>query len=326
MNNSLTSMTREYLSLPRDERAVKCCRDVWVTYPYAVAATECVKALVAWPRVTCNPSMTLVGSPGVGKSRLAQRWRDESFAGKKGWVGKVLYIDMSNRKSGLDLEKRLLQALGNLERGRAYTLSARDYTEAQEAVRRLNIRAVIFDEIHGLQKRMSKQRLHNTLEALKGFTNPEWGLNVILCGIEELTELLAEDEQIQSRFGLRTVTLPDWKNNNIFASFVASFMCYMPLKGFSEVTSKEFLDELHKLAQLSNSTNKKAGRNSYNAKLGSPLRAIIDILKEACRHAVICGDECIDVGSIKDARARLEGDVDIQALLLQHQRVVLDGE
>jgi len=265
--------------------------------------------------------MAVVGSPGVGKSRLAQRWRDESFAGKIGWAGNVLYIDMSNRRSGLDLEKRLLQELGKLIRGRAYTLSARDYTEAQEEVRRLNIRAVVFDEIHGLQKRMSQQRLHNTLEALKGFAGPEWGLNIILCGIEELTELLEKDEQIESRFGLRTITLPDWKNDNIFASFVASFMCHMPLMDVSEVTSADFLDELYNLAQPTNSARKKArGENYKGVESGSSLRAIIDIMKEACRYAVISGEEYIDVGSIKSARARFKGEVDIQTLLLQHQR------
>lgn len=321
MNNSLTPTTRQYLSLPREERAIKCCRDVWISHPYAVMATECVKALVAWPRVACNPSMAVVGSSGVGKSRLAQRWRDESFAGKTGWAGKVLYIDMSNRKNGLDLEKRLLQELGKIVRGRAYTLSARDYTEAQEAIRRLNIRAVVFDEIHGLQKRMSQQRLHNTLEALKGFTNPEWGLNVILCGIEELTELLAEDAQIESRFGLRTITLPNWENNNIYKSFVASFMCQMPLMDESDVTSSVFLDELYTLAQLDGSKNKKARGKKYNAvEAGSSLRAIIDILKEACRYAVDSGEEYIDVASIKSARARLSGDVNFQELLLLHQR------
>ncbi|VVO62028.1 hypothetical protein PS847_00849 [Pseudomonas fluorescens] len=323
MNDSLTSMAREYLSLPRNERAVKCCRDVWITHPYAVGATECVKALVGWPRVASNPCMAVVGSPGVGKSRLAQRWRDESFAGKAGWAGKVLYIDMSNRKSGLDLEKRLLQELGKLVRGRAYTLSARDYTEAQEAVRTENIRAVVFDEIHGLQKRMSEQRLHNTLEALKGFTGPEWGLNVILCGIQELKDLLEEDEQIESRFGLRSLTLPDWKNDNIFASFVASFMCHMPLREVSEVTSEEFLSELYGLARLTNPPDKKNRRKAYEGgQPGSSLRAIIDIMKEACRYAVVTGEESIDVGSIKSARARLKGDVDVQELLLLHQRAL----
>jgi hypothetical protein len=206
-------------------------------------------------------------------------------------------------------------------RGRAYTLSSKDYAEAQEAVRRLNIRAIVFDEIHGLQKRMSQLRLHNTLEALKGFTNHEWALNIILCGIAELQDLLEEDDQIQSRFGLRTITLPDWQNDNVFASFVASFMCQMPLMDTSEVRSDVFLNELYELARAvkpsrRSSREKKAGR----APAGISLRAIIDILKEACRYAVVSGEEYIDVRSIKSARARLKGDVDLQSLLILHQR------
>ena len=321
MNSTLTAMAQEYLSFPREERAIKCCRDVWISHPYAIVATECVKDLVAWPRVSCNPSMAVVGASGVGKSRLAQRWSEESFAGKPGWAGKVLYIDMSNRKSGLDLEKRLLQKLGELVRGRAYTLSSRDYTEAQEAVLKLNIRAVVFDEIHGLEKRMSQQRLHNTLEALKGFTNPEWGLNVILCGIGILTDLLEADEQIESRFGLRKIKLPSWQNDNIYESFVVSFMCQMPLMEESDVRSPVFLKKLYTLAKLDSAKNKKPRDKSFTeTESGSSLRAIIDILKEACRYAVLSGEECIDVVSIEAAKDRLGAKVDYQEILLKHQR------
>lgn len=314
MNDYLTPLAREYLLLPKDDRAAMCCRDVWISHPYGIAATECVKQLVAWPRVRDNPGMALVGSPGVGKSRLAQRWSEDSFAGKKGWAGKILYIDLSNRKNILDLEKRLLQELGMVVRGRAYTMSAKDFAEAQAAVRRMDIRAVIFDEVHGLDRRMSKTRLHNMFEALKGFTNQGWGLNVILCGINELTDLLVQDEQIASRYALRTVTLPDWNNDSIYASFVLSFMYNIPLQYPSDVRSPQFLKGLYELACPS------AASRSKGKALKSPLRTIIDILKEACRYAVLSGEEYIDLLSIQKAKARLKGEVDALALLMKHQR------
>lgn len=327
MNDHLTKKTREYLLLPPEERALQCYRDVWVPHPYGIALTECAKLLVSLPRVKANPGMAVVGAPGVGKSRLAQRWSEESFSDNGGWAGKVMYIDLSNRKKGVDLEKRFLQELGMIVRGKAYTFSPMDYAEAQQAVRRLNIRAVIFDEAHGLDRRMTSQRLHNMFEALKGFSNHAWGLNVILCGILELRDMLEIDDQIQSRYGHRTTELPEWENDNLLASFIASFMCYMPLQLPSDVSSTIFRDELYSLASPANSGAKTQDGKKYRARgKKSSLRTMVDILMEACRYAIVSGEEYIDIVSIKTAVARLSGKINApqaQALLIQNARVTL---
>ncbi|WP_122693379.1 TniB family NTP-binding protein [Pseudomonas viridiflava] len=324
MNDHLTKKTREYLLLPPEERALLCYRDVWVPHPYGVALTECAKLLVSLPRVKANPGMAVIGASGVGKSRLAQRWSEESLSDTGGWAGKIMYIDLSNRKKGVDLEKRFLQDLGMIARGRAYTFSAKDYAEAQQAVRRLNIRAVIFDEAHGLNLRVTSQRLHNMFEALKGFPNQDWGLNVILCGIEDLREMLDIDDQIQSRYGHRTTELPEWKNDNLLASFIAAFMCYMPLQLPSEVSSTIFLDKLYSLASPANFEKKIQEGKKYRARSkNSSLRTMVDILREACRYAIVSGEEYIDVVSLQTAADRLMGKADAQALLIQSARVTL---
>ncbi|MNJ07445.1 Bacterial TniB protein [compost metagenome] len=326
MNDHLTKATREYLLLPRHERSLLCYRDVWVPHPYGIALTECAKLLVSLPRIKSNPGMAVIGAPGVGKSRLAQRWSEESFSDKGGWEGKVMYIDLSNRKKGVDLEKRFLQELGFVVRVKAYTFSAKDYADAQEAVRRLNIRAVIFDEAHGLDRRMTAQRLHNMFEALKGFSHESWGLNVIVCGIPALKDLLEIDEQIESRYIHRTTELPEWRNDNLLASFVAAFMCYMPLQRPSEVSSKIFLEKLYELAQPAPYTGSRAGKKNRARSKHSSLRTMIDFLREACRYAVISGEEFIDVVSITNAAARMQGIANPQALLIQNARASLASE
>ncbi|WDU65024.1 TniB family NTP-binding protein [Pseudomonas poae] len=324
MNDHLTRKTREYLLLPPEERALLCYRDVWVPHPYGTALTECAKLLVSLPRVKANPGMAVIGAPGVGKSRLAQRWSEESSSDKGGWAGKVMYIDLSNRKKGVDLEKRFLQELGMIVRGKAYTFSPRDYAEAQQSVRRLNIRAVIFDEAHGLDRRVTSQRLHNMFEALKGFSNQDWGLNVILCGTNELQDMLELDDQIQSRYGHRTTELPEWEKDNLLASFIASFMCYMPLRLPSGVSSTLFRDKLYELALPARVGAKTQKGKKFRARSKcSSLRTMIDILKEACRHAVISGEEYIDVVSLQTAADRLHGKADAQALLIQNARITM---
>lgn len=50
---------------------------------------------------------------------------------------------------------------------------------------------------------------------------------------------------------------------------------------------------------------------------------MVDILREACRYAIVSGEEYIDVVSLQTAADRLMGKADAQALLIQSARVTL---
>lgn len=206
----LSPGTRKLLDLPPSERALKCARDIWVNYPAAGVAANMVKHLASLPRRMSNPGLALIGSPGVGKSYLAQRWEKECVKPGSGWQGRVIYIDMSEETESSDVEKRFLQVIGELYRGQAFNSSHQDYLAAIRAVKALNIRVVVFDEIRDLQERLTKARVKKCLSALKGFSGRNWQLNVVVVGVSLLSEMLEGDDQLATRYALRKMELPNW--------------------------------------------------------------------------------------------------------------------
>ncbi|MBD8666343.1 TniB family NTP-binding protein [Pseudomonas lurida] len=319
----LSAATRKLLDLPASERALKCARDIWVNYPAAGVATNMVKHLASLPRCASNPGLALIGSPGVGKSYLAQRWESESVKPGAGWPGRVIYIDMSEETSSLDVEKRFLQVIGVLYRGQPFNSSHQDYLAAIRAVKALNVRVVVFDEIRDLQEILTKARVKKCLAALKGFAGRNWQLNVVVVGISGLAEMLDGDDQLSTRYALRKMNLPDWSYGvrpdgsadiiaEVFQAMILGVMCYMPLKGQSDVESYEFLSNLQMLAASKLSTT--LGRNVC------PLRSVMDLVRESCMQAIWSGEERIDAQSLKRTKERMLGNFDTDQYIEQYSR------
>lgn len=321
----LSSGTRKLLCLPPSARALKCARDIWVNYPAAGVATNMVKHLACLPRRASNPGLALIGSPGVGKSYLAQRWEKESFKPGSGWPGKVLYIDMSEETSKLssDVEVRMLQVIGTLYRGQAFSASHQDYLAAIRAVKALNIHVVVFDEVRDLQERLSKAGVKKCLSALKGFSGRNWQLNVVVVGVSELSEMLDGDDQLATRYALRKMELPDWSygvqpngsidlTSEIFQAMLLGIMSYMPLMGQSDVESHEFLSMLQQLAATKHSET--------NGRGVCPLRSVMDLITESCMQAIWSGEERIDAKSLLRTKERMLGNFDAEEYIEQYSR------
>lgn len=321
----LSPGTRKLLDLPPAERALKCARDIWVNYPAAGVATNMVKHLASLPRRASNPGQALIGSPGVGKSYLAQRWEKESFKHGSGWQGRVLYIDMSEETSKLssDVEIRMLQVIGMLYRGQPFSSSHQDYLSAIRAVKVLNIRVVVFDEIRDLQERLTKTSVKKCLSALKGFSGRNWQLNVVVVGVSLLSEMLDGDDQLGTRYALRKMELPDWSygiqsdgsidlTSEIFQAMLLGVMCYMPLRGQSDVESHEFLSTLQQLASTKYSETVRRDV--------CPLRSVMDLVTESCMQAILSGEERIDAKSLLRTKERMLGNFDADEYIEHYSR------
>ncbi|WP_411959551.1 TniB family NTP-binding protein [Pseudomonas sp. s4] len=276
----LTPDTKTMLHLPAHERAAACCRDIWVEYPSAFLATERVKSLVSLPRCSYNPGMMLVGLSGAGKSRLAQRWVEQSWESESVWAGRLIYVDMSEDTENLDVRKRVIEEIGKAC-GRP---EIRTVQQARRIIREYGIVAIIIDELGETEEAIVKRHWKANLLAVRGFASGAWGVNLILVGIPAFLEAVMLNEQLRSRFANRVARLNYWTENDDLAAFVLGYVRHMPMRQVSAVATDRFIGALlqYSLAAQSGATYAYAS-----------LRSIVDLLKETFRQALLSGKEYV---------------------------------
>ncbi|MBC3495708.1 TniB family NTP-binding protein [Pseudomonas sp. SWRI100] len=297
--NHLSDKTRELLSLPAEERALACMRELFLMHPSAMAAELSAQRLVALPRCTSNPGMSLIAHAGLGKSLLGQRWQTQSFKSDSNWSGKVIYIDLVENIANPNVMKLFLAELGKQFYKRPLTLSYRDVALAQQLIRKNNVRCVFIDETPLLKQALSKMRFTREFGAIKGLAGPSWQMNVILSGTEDGFADIYDDATILTRFSLRASKLTPWENDFEGESFVNGYMCYMPLMQKSVINGK-LLKKLYESARTT--TVKNGAAVNYCSR-----RAVVEILREACRLEIESGQEYINEKSISKAWKKMQG-------------------
>ncbi|CAI8906047.1 TniB family NTP-binding protein [Pseudomonas brassicacearum] len=296
----LSEKTQAMLDLPQEERALACMRELFLMHPTAMAAEMSAQRLVTLPRYTSNPGMSLIAPPGLGKSLLGQRWQTQSFKPDSTWAGKVIYIDLVQNQANLNIMKLFLAEVGKRFKKRPLTLSYRDVALAQKLIRENNVRGVFIDEIPLLCKALSEKRLNGEYGALKGLSGPDWQLNVILSGTPDgLINVFDSDATLSTRFNLRQTGLSAWENDFEGESFVSGYLCYMPLAQKS-IVSAALLKNLFDCARTTTTVGKI--QVVYRSR-----RAVVEILREACRMAVESGQEYINADSILEAWKSMQG-------------------
>lgn len=296
----LTEKTQELLDLPREERALACMREIFLMHPTAMAAELSAQRLVSLPRCTSNAGMSLIAHPGLGKSLLGQRWQKQSCKPNSIWAGKVIYIDLVQNQANLNIMKLFLAEVGRKFYKRPLTLSYRDIALAQQLITENNVRAVFIDEIPLLSQILSQKRLNGEHGAIKGLSGPDWQLNVMLSGTPDgLREVFINDATLMTRFNLRKAGLTAWGIDYEGESFVKGYLCYMPLYQKSIVNIK-LLKNLFDCARTTTTQN--GAQVEYCS-----LRAVVDVLREACRMAVESGQEYINAESILNAWDCMQG-------------------
>lgn len=275
------------LELPREERALACMRDLFLTYPSAMAVELSAKRLLASPRNTSNAGMSLIALPGLGKSTIGVSWQKRSFDPASDWPGKIIYLDLVKNSANLSVMKLFLAEIGNRFHTRPLNLSYRDVALAQTLVREHNVRGVFIDEAPMLRLALSGAAIPRELGSIKGLAGHEWQLNVFLSGTPDEMYLLFEDDTtLKSRFNIRVGSLSSWKNNDEGKSFIKGYLALMPLAQPS-VLNDEFFKMLEKNSLTTTTVRKQLV--IYNSR-----RAVTDLVREACRAAVETEQEYIN--------------------------------
>lgn len=304
-----------FASLTDEQRLISCTREIFLPREVAMKAIDSYKSLLRLPRMSYNSGMSIKGLAGQGKSTIGALISTQSCTSNSDWPGKVIYIDLVRNVANLDLTKLMLMELGLQFHPdhRPLNKSYRDVAMAERLIRENNVRGVFIDEAPILLA-LSSKRLEIELGAIKGFSGNNWALNVCLSGDPgQLEKLFRVDTTISTRFNLRSANLPPLKCNRSFYAFVMGFVDLMPLKHKS-IIDKPFREKLLELSKRTIITD--ATKAEY-----SPLRTIVEILREASMLAIVSGDEYLNCESLQRAFDVMQHNVDRPAYVKKYSVV-----
>lgn len=269
--NHLSDAARKFMDKSDEERIQACRRKIFMNRPEIIKTYGMVADLIAAERSDSNIGLAIVGPPGAGKTTIGLRIRDV-FADSP--YGKILYIDLSEYAEDMDLRAILHRELGVVKTPRNPYATYDNVKEACRLIREKGIVAVIFDDSHDIGRAVSARRAEANLTALRSFSNGNYGLTVILIGIQKLYKVMGPDPQLTSRFAIRRVTIEDWiPDSEVLGNFLTGFVSHLPLK------KESIVDSVHFMAAV--------------VRLRKNTRAITDLLRACAIEAIRNGQECI---------------------------------
>lgn len=292
------------LSLPVEQRAMICMSDLFLFRPEANRVVDNFKRSLRIPRSVYNPGMSLVADGGQGKSTLGQWISEESCRVDSDWPGAVLYIDLVRNVTNLDLTKLMLMEIGTRFGNGPLNRSYRNLAKAESIIRERNILGAVIDEVPQIWKSLPVKRCEAEHGALKGFSGGNWKLNLMLLGTpHHMDKVFESDSTLASRFGgSRKCIWPSFELRKVSGEkqqseerrrllvFVRSYVKQLPLLKES-VIDMTFCIRLLKLSQVIVAEEK-------IRRLYSPVRTIVDLLKESARVAILSGDESITLQTL----------------------------
>ncbi len=153
-------------------------------------------------------------------------------------TGKFAYVETPPRTTLKGFFKELLSVLG------IPTVRSESTVDLEHkvllAMDQVNIRMLFVDEIHNMLE-ARKEHIHDVLNGLKSLSNRA-EIPIVLIGTECAADTIYFDEQVANRFP--AWELPRWEFSDEFRDFLHTFEMLLPLKGQSNLASKEIAREI----------------------------------------------------------------------------------
>lgn len=240
----LTSIAREYLDKPLEERIKKCKEQVWIPYPQALNILKELEDLFEYPKKDRMPNLLIIGSTNNGKTTLLNRFM----------LLHPMYLDIYNvvpivkisapiSPSNTALYEKILDEL-LVPYGTTESSSKKEY-QVKKVLEDIKTKMIIIDEFQDIfHGRMHFQR--EFLTAVKHLGN-ELKIPIVAAGVWEVQSVMTADPQIANRF--ETMRLDNWKPDINFAKLLASFESTLPLKEASNLHSQKMFTRLFDMSE-----------------------------------------------------------------------------
>jgi hypothetical protein len=175
--------------------------DRWITYPKAAVVLDQMERILAHPRNWRMPSLLILGEAGIGKTQIDRKFarlHPPEIGRERGRTTMpVVSIQMPPGVTQRILYLTLLETIGVHGPARAMFETK---TQALRALRDLEVRVIVFDEVHNLLAGGFREQ-RKILAELRYLSN-ELMLSFVCFGTHDAREAFAGDSQLARRFGL----------------------------------------------------------------------------------------------------------------------------
>ncbi|MGV8737908.1 MAG: TniB family NTP-binding protein [Pseudomonas asiatica] len=264
---------RPVLQLSDRERIRFMGEPRWIGYQSAHHILDSLECLLDAPKRARMPNLLIVGDPNNGKTTIIQHFdktHGQGFTNDNAEpVRPIILAEAPPSAEEKDLYIAILDQLWMPYRTTDSKVTLR--FQVIHALRQLNVRMLIIDEIHSmLTGSATKQR--EVMNAIKMLCNT-LVIPIVGVGTPEAVQILHLDPQHASRFDV--IKLDTWKLNADFQRLLKAFEAVLPLKKPSSLFKPELAQLIHSIS----------GGNTGN---------LHGLLLECAKEAITSGRECID--------------------------------
>lgn len=213
-----------------EERIAYCKKRPFISTDFTKRVIEDARELIKADRGDTCDCRALIGDTGMGKTTLIKAIvaacnTPESHP--------VEVVDLAIYGRDADLREIFLSHLGFEESPQK--LSTVDGTKRVKArIEALGLKMFIWDEANCLPA--ATRHIESNLVYLRGMSNPDIGLNVMVAGTAGVSTFLKKTGSLTSRFG--QLDMQNWRSDSMSLSlFLNGYMRYLPLREPSNIDS-----------------------------------------------------------------------------------------
>lgn len=272
-----------------DEARIRRIRaDRFVPFARAVEGLNRLEDLLAYPERTCMPNLLIHADAGMGKTRLATKFRRDhppGFDEERGTaIRPIIFVDMPPAPDQGRFFNRLLASVGAPYDSRATV--GRKEALALRLLPQLKPGWLMIDEVQHLLSGSYRQQ-RQALNLIKGLGNHR-RIPIVALGTQDALIAIRTDAQVDSRFW--TFEITRWREDDELRSLLATVETVLPLRRRSSLAERAML-------------------RLILAHTGGVTRDMFRLLVRAAELAIRTGRERIDaalmeVGARDEPRAR----------------------
>lgn len=249
-NNNLAPQLHKYLQVRDEERIEFIQQDKWIDYPEANKILQKIEDIFNAPPSIRPKGMLIYGASNNGKTAILKKFYRKyppgEYIDEDGDVihsMPVLYVMAPPSSEESRMYDEILLGMGIAKKYNEKISKKSD--DVLYYLKLMKTKIIIIDEIHNVLHG-AHTKMTQLMAALKTLNN-KTKIPIILAGTENALAAINIDNQTRSRF--KPYELKQWRHDETYARFIATFEAMLPLKKASNIyQNKNLLSEIYEMS------------------------------------------------------------------------------